>query len=80
MDKQVALDYIKAKKERFVREHKLVLASGERCKGLNQKEFERVAIHGRRNYKVKHVNNSYWRNTREKIDLKDQRLRNYILK
>jgi hypothetical protein len=78
MDKQVALDFIKAKKERYVKEHRIVLATTKNCRGLTQKEFEKVAIHGRRTYKKKHVQNAYWRNSRERIDLKDERLKRYI--
>ncbi len=79
MDKQVALDFIKAKKEKYVKEHRIVIATNRGCKGLTQKEFEKVAIHGRRSYKVKHTQNPYWKNTRERIDLKDERLKRYIL-
>jgi hypothetical protein len=78
MDKQMVLDFIKAKKEAYVKKHRIVLATNRGCRGLTQKEFEKVAIHGRRTYKKKHVQNAYWQDKNERIDLKDERLKRYI--
>jgi len=61
MDKQIVFDYLNSNKEEYKNNHRIVVASNGKCKKLDNTEFGKVTIHGKSRYRLKHVQNKYWR-------------------